>query len=234
MWLWVALTRTALHCNEVGNLIVLPHSRKWLSQPLTESYSKTYTYWVSWGPKVTWFTNMVPTNMLHCNKVRNLIVLPHSRKWLSQPLTESYSRTYTYGVSWGPTVTWFSQTWFPLMLHCNKVGNLIVIPHSRKWLSKPLTESYNGTYTLIWRCHVRFFRVWTWKKYRVSLKQFETKLFIRLPIRVGRTQNFEDIEDFEDLDYFEVYVLIESTDFIEIIKLEWSKIDSCWNEYSVS
>ena len=41
--LWVALTRTALHCNEVGNLIVLPHSRKWLSQPLTESYSKTYT-----------------------------------------------------------------------------------------------------------------------------------------------------------------------------------------------
>ena len=63
MWLWVALTRTALHCNEVGNLIVLPHSRKWLSQPLTESYSRTYTYGVSWGRSHTYAisTNMVPT-----------------------------------------------------------------------------------------------------------------------------------------------------------------------------
>ena len=98
VWLWVALTRTALHCNEVGNLIVLPHSRKWLSQPLTESYSRTYTYGVSWGPTVTRFPLTWFPLMLHCNEVGNLIVLSHSRKWLSQPLTEGYGRTYTYGV----------------------------------------------------------------------------------------------------------------------------------------
>ena len=121
--LWVALTRTALHCNEVGNLIVLPHSRKWLSQPLTESYSRTYTYGVSWGPTVTWFLLTWFPLTLHCNKVWNLIAPPHSRKWLSQPLTESCSRTYPFGVSWGPTVTWFLLTWFPLTLHCNKAGN---------------------------------------------------------------------------------------------------------------
>ena len=56
---------------------------------------------------------------LHCNEVGNLIVLPHSRKWLSQPLTESYSRTCNYGVSGGPSLTQFPLTWFPLTLHCS-------------------------------------------------------------------------------------------------------------------
>ena len=75
------------------------------------------------------------------------------------------------------------------------------------------------------------------KKYRVSSTQFYTKNFIWLPIKVGRKQNFEDFvffEDFEDLDYFEVNISIESSEFIENIKLQWSKIESCCNEYSIS